>query len=238
MKKLLVITVCFLLGFFSLYGQSPFEITPKSFDNDYQGLDISSNTDYVAHDSYLANNTDSAFTYLWEVKMGTSCPEEYKVGISDINQSYIPGVHQSPQETTLGVDQTNSPFNANLYPFQTAGCCDFVAYFLDANDPSIILDSINYKISINDENCLLSSSKNQTKLSEVKISPNPVQDQINISSLEHFDEIRISNSAGLVQKIIKSPNRIENLTELQAGIYFLHFYLKNKLVGLNRMVKI
>ncbi|NRB46631.1 MAG: T9SS type A sorting domain-containing protein [Saprospiraceae bacterium] len=91
-----------------------------------------------------------------------------------------------------------------------------------------------------EENSLISPSKSKLT-NELKIYPLPARQMIRVEGLEemNLDQIRVLNVKGQIQKIgdLSDPQDMEiDISQLNAGTYFLQVFQKNLLVAKGRFV--
>lgn len=83
------------------------------------------------------------------------------------------------------------------------------------------------------------TSINDLELSEVKVFPNPVENMLNVSSVEAFDRVIIKDISGRKVKSItnKGVSASINVEQLPEGVYFVNLMNENQLVGFSKVVK-
>lgn len=77
---------------------------------------------------------------------------------------------------------------------------------------------------------------NDIKTSDIKVSPNPVIDYLNISSNNEISEITITNASGQVVRRFKEASKI-NMKSLSAGVYFVNIKQKDGQSLVKKIIK-
>jgi len=187
---------------------------------------------------YLSKNTGSTWqevtpagndTYEWRVASMSNDGMKIIVGISELEGNgrlYYSLNGGNTWQETQPVGDENKRWEA--------GCIN--------GDGSTIVVGVNGgNIYLNDS--LLKSSgtsalRNNKKLSDIFVHPNPAQHCINLKNLNDASKISIYNLQGTMVKEIK-PHSTESIqiSDLESGVYLISIYHKNKQTESLRFVK-
>lgn len=81
----------------------------------------------------------------------------------------------------------------------------------------------------------LSTSEVNSNKNNVRISPNPFTDVINISEFKDITTVKIIDLAGRTLQTIENPGKTINLSSLSSGLYLVNMYFKD---GSQKSVKV
>ncbi len=139
----------------------------------------------------------------------------------------------------------NSPGSIGPYLIEGIGCtCGFIPYpLIHEYSGALGCHSVNDKrlYGGSEGKCLLLSNKNpQIELAKIKISPNPVIDmaQIDIPNDVAVDNIKVYDYLGrLIYTTTINQNSVTiSAKDYATGMYFVHIYNKQTLVGISKFV--
>lgn len=155
-------------------------------------------------DNFLAKYSNDLSTCYWALNFG---------GTGSTGNSIVAG---------LSVDQDNNPIitgqlygtNANVNPL---GSSPYSLSSIGNNDCFVIKYNSNGLLW---ESLPISVDNFDNQLSAIKVFPNPVNDEININSLNQIEKAEIYNLTGQKIDIILN-NTIMNVSKLSAGTYIL-----------------
>ncbi len=226
MKSIIAITVSFFFFHFTVICQNGYSIFPESFDESYN--EDLGNVTNLRFKALMGNNSDSTLTINWEI-VNIDIPLEWGLSVSDKDMSYPPG----PQITTNNGNpltfysgENNIPFNVDIYPNQISGCGTFeVIISLDASE--LILDTIEYEISINDDNCLISTTNNQYEDEKIEVFPNPFMDHLNIKTELDVKFVKIYNLSGIPLTPPLTNFQYFEVSNFESGMYLLEIVFED-----------
>jgi len=206
--------------------QFGYSINPESFEESYDE-DLASSFNFL-HKAYMENSSDSILNINWEL-VNIDVPTEWQLSVSDKNIGYIPGItnNQIPLEFEPG--EIDIPFNVDLYHNQTPGCGSFEVIITLAVDATII-DTIEYDISINDDDCIVSNILSTSISNGIQLLPNPFTDNLFVNSESIVDHVRLYSYQGqaVYKEIVLSKGPISlELSKLNSGLYFIELVLSN-----------
>lgn len=193
MKTLIPLWALILCLSFSLHAQSGYSIDPESFEVSYNE-DLANVSD-LRMDALMFNSSTIAFGFDWEI-VNIEMPEEWELSVSDKDISYFPGITNNQTPLTLEGGETSAPYNIHLYPNQKAGCGSWEVLITLANDPNVVIDTIEYEVTVNDDDCMLSSVYLIYQEARINFFPNPFSDVLNFGSEYPIREVSISDLTG------------------------------------------
>ncbi|MDF1698072.1 MAG: T9SS type A sorting domain-containing protein [Saprospiraceae bacterium] len=218
MKIPMLTIISFLLLPYIANSQIGYSISPESFNDSYDE-DIT-NITYFRSEAYMENSSDSTFSINWEIT-NINIPIEWGLSVSDKYLSYPPG----PEITTnnsfplvFDPGEENIPFNIDVYPNQISGCGSFDVY-ITLDGSGLVLDTIEYKIAINDNDCLISTIDEHLFSKKIKLSPNPFVDYLNVSAETMIKKISLYSLQGSLLGIFTSNFYNLDLSNLEIGTY-------------------
>ena len=193
MKNLLLILgfVCGLCN--KSFTQSGYSIDPESFDVSYNE-DLANVSD-LRMDALMYNSSTISFGFDWEI-VKINIPEEWELSVSDKDISYFPGITSNQTPLMLEGGETNAPYNVHLYPNQKAGCGSWEVLITLASDPNVVIDTIEYTVSVNDDDCMLSSIDLLDQQADLKLYPSPFSDVLYFESELEIREVSIFDFTG------------------------------------------
>ena len=241
MKNILTKTNKWVAFFFlivsNLFAQNEITISPNNFEEVNLEVDISENWKTFSMTSQMENNTTGMINFNWKLsKTVDTCPEELYLFVSDKFIDYENGITENMVNVFLDSMESEVIYTLHVMPRMTPGCCEMQVVFSDADDTSIIYDTVNYSIVINDASCgvvdnvdLITSSK------LIEVFPNPSQDFFAIKTEMKYDAIYLYDSLGkLVMENEKELDRVE-VDNLKKGIYYLTLFNQGKKIGIKKI---
>ncbi len=206
--------------------QNPYSISPESFDQAFNE-DLNTVT-YLRFEGLMENTADTAISINWDI-VDIDLPIEWGLSVSDKDMSYPPG----PQITTsngnpiiFDANESEIPFNVDVYPKETPGCGEFNVIITLAQT-GFVLDTIEYRVSINDDDCSITSIGEQAFNEAIELFPNPFVNYLRINTSAKIESTKIYNSNGItILRALNNSNTL-NLSKLEAGLYYLEIVFAN-----------
>ena len=157
--------------------------------------------------------------------------EEQVIGVVDtITEEFIHNEQRRVFKTQGDATINGLNFASDLFITEGIGY-DFYGFFPGTDDSltDICFGSL--------EECnILSSTENHVEIPEIKISPNPVHDHLNIESNLSISKITIHNELG--QLMYKGVESKVELGFLNPGFYFVVVLLENKQTAKSKFIKV
>jgi len=198
-------------------AQEIFRISPATFDTILFSNNTSNNSYRLW--STMENLTDSLIQIEWLVE-DVNIPSEWTLMVADNETEFQPSVTMSPSPFELNGFESNANFFVFISSFGFSGCGTFKLSYRNFLTQEII-QTVNYSIGIDDENCLMTSTVQQS-IPNFSISPNPTSDLIRLSTIEGIETVEIFDTNG---KLIKSIDQIKSpiidLNLLSNGLYII-----------------
>jgi hypothetical protein len=235
MKQFLLSSTICILSIGALQAQS-LTITPNPKKIIYEGVNLNQFNDLEEHVS-VKNNTNDTIHLKWQRQIPSACPPGWETLICDNVNCYAAetSTNYSPVTNpnliypfTLAPGETYDNFLIHLRPGPSAGCCKVNLLFSTIDNQDEILETLVYDISINDPNCLLSSTKEPTVLESLNVFPNPTTGEFSISDNPLVKEIAVYNTMG--QKMCQYPHangKAHDISHVANGLYFVNLLDEN-----------
>lgn len=224
-------------GFQSLSAQGIFSISIDSSYQEYQDIDLSDNNLSFRFEADMKNIGDSLINIGWSVFDFQNCPSEWRLIVSDKYMDYILGPnYDSALDIDLMPDE-ESPYNITIYPKMKAGCCSISVQFYDGDNPSIIFDTSYYQLKINVVDCTITNTLEQERFGKIQIHPNPTIDFIKINTSFSFESGYIYSIEGLKLMSINANQKEIQVSDLQAGMYFIILNQSNQKKTISSFIK-
>ena len=227
MKSIISITISILLFHSMAIGQNGFSISPESFDES-----INEDLEYWSSfrlEATMENNSDSILTINWQI-INIDLPPEWGASVGDGNITSLPGPpiatnNQYPIELAPG-STNNNYFDIDIYPNETPGCGTFEVLF-SLDESGLLLDTVEYEVSINDDDCLISKIDDQYVDEKIEIFPNPFMDHFNIKTKLDIKHVTIYNLVGI--PLTAPINNFQNIdvSNLETGMYLLEIVFED-----------
>ena len=195
MKHTLLSLSLVLSTFFGARAQ--LEVSPNPHIASYE-LDLSS-PGFVEAVAYgdLSNTSNNTILMRWEINV-IDAPAAWKFAVCDGNQCYADFVTTNWDPTnfielpdTLTAGETGSTLDLHVRPNQTAGTAEIEIYLSSIDDPSTVIATAIYEITISDV-----SSVSQVAVQNLRIFPNPSTDYFALSSSQGIQRIELYNIVG------------------------------------------
>lgn len=138
----------------------------------------------------------------------------------------------SPTDTAIGGNNSTNYTKVSVsYTPTTTGDYSFA---IKANNTTTAPYYMGFDdFSVSSSNLAIVENSLATK--NIKVSPNPFNDIINISEFKDIKSIKVSDVSGRTLKTIENPGAQINLGELNAGLYLLNLQFKD---GSQKSVKV
>lgn len=239
MKYSILFFSCLLISQTQAFSQSGFVISPEFFDDSY--TEELNNTTYLRSEALMENTSGNLLIINWEI-INIDMPPEWGLSTSDKDMSYPPGppfATKNGNPITLEAGEMNIPFNIDIYPKETSGCGSFDVLISLDSDGSV-LDTIEYQVSVNDDNCFISSIDDPLFDLEIELFPNPfvnhflIRTESLIQSITLYD---LQGNALLYQDNCPLNSHYIDVSSLARGIYFLELISTSNKRILKKVVK-
>lgn len=217
-------------------SQNGYSISPESFDNAFN--EDLENVTYLRFEAFMENSADSTIAINWEIT-NMELPIHWGLSVNDKDMSYPPGpqiVTNNFNPLLFDAGETNIPFNVDVYPNQIPGCGNF-DIVVTLSETGFVLDTIEYKISVNDDNCLMTSINDPTLREKIEVFPNPFSNLLKISTASKIEKIRIYDSKGIPLAQLSDIKNNLDLSKLEKGLYYLEVILVNGHRTVNKVLK-
>jgi hypothetical protein len=224
MKYKIICLFLFFSGF--LNAQSVVLLQQDSVIYIEENVDISDYYKEFRLDLYYNNNTQDTISIHWRRELSGNCPAAWEIITADDNITYTPFVNQSIYSITMLPADSNFFLINFFYPRSVAGCCDVKMIFSRANPPTFDIDTAYYRIGINSNGCMTTSTIVQN-FEEIHLSPNPTHGIVNISNSHLIEAVEVLDMAGRIRQQWDFPILKEmDISFLEKGIYI--FRIKNR----------
>jgi hypothetical protein len=233
MKQFLLSSTICILSIGALQAQS-LTITPNPKKIIYEGVNLNQFNDLEGHVA-VKNNTADTIRLKWERVIPAACPNGWETLVCDNNFCYSAEVSSNINPTTgnglayiLAPGETHDGLILHVRPASSAGCCKVNLLFSTIGNQDEILDTLVFDVSINDPNCLLSSTKEPTVLESLNVFPNPTTGEFSISDNPLVKEIAVYNTMG--QKMCQYPHangKAHDISHVANGLYFVNLLDEN-----------
>ncbi len=218
MKSLFLLLGLFFGLSFSSSAQTGYSIIPESFDVSFN--EYLSNVNNLILRAEMANSSDNSFGFNWEIR-NINIPAEWELAVSDKLFDYVPGITNNQMPLELEEGDIAVPYNIHLYPNNKMGCGTWEVLITLESDPSIIIDTIEYDITVNDDDCMLSGTQDLEQLLKLNVFPNPYTTEINITADLKIRKITILDIQGKIV-FTESGSQISRINPiLDSGMYMM-----------------
>lgn len=213
MKNTLLTLSLLFLAFFSLRAQ--LQVNPNPWTGTFEGED---EFEHVAYTDMI-NTTNDTLKVRWEIEV-LSAPAEWKFAVCDKNQCYstfvttnwAPGTIEIPAVLAAG---ESGDLDVHVRPGGVAGSCEVKIHLSLIGDPSTILTSAVYNITISG-----ASSVDEAAIQNLRIFPNPSSDYFALTSSKGIQRIELYNIVG---RMVRSFDVVEGrkyyIANLPDGMY-------------------
>ena len=216
-------------------AQIGFAIDPESFDVSYNE-DLTDVNDFIL-EAKMLNSSEITFGFDWEV-VNINIPEEWQLSVSDKYISYTKGVTSNELSLELEKGEMDVPYNVHLYPNKKAGCGSWEVLITLESDSTIIIDTIQYEVTVNDDDCMLSGTQEIAHLSNLNVFPNPFSNVINLSADYAIKQITISDLQGK-SVFIERGHDIRSINPLLVkGMYMMRVEYVNDSFSSRKIIKL
>ena len=207
------------------------EIMPNPVLIHDNSVDLGDNY-FVEEGRFDVNNlqSDSVSLY-WVVVSSPECNPEWEFSVSDSNNGYTSNISSNYMPDS-GLDNpcliptgiTDCCFIFFAKPKGQSGCCTARMDFYLTNALDTIIESVEFDIKFNDEDCLNVATSEETA-SALTIFPNPVKANFQLKGNEDNDvkNLTVHNIHG--QQVLAYDAASTNdfdISNLPSGIYFIN----------------
>lgn len=202
-----------MLVFLSLVCKCQIEIIPNKII-----LDSDDSLGYFSSRHYIKNNSGTADTIWWKLKVGPNLPKEWELQFDDANQQYYPGLYTCPKSKPNIIDPSwVEIFAVNLTPNGQTGFVNvWLELYADKNFQNLVATtSQDGYIRIGN----VTSETNQELNNQNKVYPNPCNSTLYLSNANDIHEVHIFNVLGEKQKHNFTRGQALDFSILPEGLY-------------------
>lgn len=227
--KTLTLLFLLIISFQTLSAQGKFSISVDSSFQEYQGVDLNQNNLLYRFDADIKNIGDSTMNIGWSAFDILNCPSEWNLVVSDKYLEYILDSNFDYAIATDLIPEEVAPYNVIFNPRDVPGCCSIKVQFYNADNPSEVFDTSYYQLKLNVENCTLTKTSEIGNNVDVQLYPNPTTDIIAIETSKTIISGEIYSIDGIKMMSIELKQNTIDVSELNAGKYFLNLnFSKNR----------
>lgn len=211
-------------------------INPNPKNITYEGVNLNQFNDLEEHVD-VTNNTNDTLHLKWNRITPSSCPSDWTTLVCDNVQCYSESVNSNIDPATnpsliapftLAPSEIYDNFILHVRPGASAGCCQITLEFSTVENPDEIIETLIYDISINDPQCLISSTKEPAELAGVQLYPNPSTGQFSITDNPLVKSIAVHNLLGKpVAQFAHQTGRQHELVNAPDGLYLVNLLDEN-----------
>lgn len=136
-------------------------------------------------------------------------------------------------------NNTNAPSNTlNTYTYDLVGYNSANTVFAVFGTDGTVDDPQDYNFYVDNfivEASQLATAETSLAKKDIKVSPNPFTDIINISEFKDIKTLKVTDLSGRTLKTIENPEAQINLGDLSGGLYLLNLHFKD---GSQKSVKV
>ncbi len=221
MKQTILFTVLFFLSL-TARSQSGLDVSPNPYES-VVSFDLSDLTDFQTCHATIKNTSGKTMNLRWVVEVAEA-PDAWKFSVCDQNTCYY-------TSNTTNVDLTDkypnwpiqvapgdtARLDLNIFPFGLAGHADVKVHLFDLANPSSLLNSACYNVSMEGLSPLTEQEK-----SRLRIYPNPVTDYMTVTRNTFIRQLWVSNILGKrVKTFNTNANGKYDVSDLPDGIYLV-----------------
>jgi len=219
MKHILLL-FSFVTFTFSL-AMAQLEVNPNPWVGTIDDVDLSDAwAEGIAHSSVLNTSTDQ-LSVRWELNV-IDAPEEWKFLFCDNNACYPAGTvtnwdpDNNVEEPVILDPDSTSLLDLHIRPTQVAGSCVVELYLSLTSDPSTVLATAVYEVTISGP----SSLADQVSIKNLRVFPNPSTDYFALTNSQGISKIMLYNVVG---RVVRNFEVVEGkkyyIADLPDGIY-------------------
>lgn len=195
---------------------------------------IDSLTD-VKVDINFTINKDTTYTVYWKVeKDPATWNNAWATRVCDLFTCFGDNVDRGPFENVMG--KGNYLFQLHFLPYAVPGCTvvDLVLYGDSRYSEEL------YRVTVDINDCLVSSVDNVKNLSDVRVFPNPAHEYFQLSGDVNVSQIKMYDILGQeVKTFAHQSNTQHTIGDLKSGMYFLNLLdAKNKVIKTLKINKV
>jgi len=196
------------LSTLGLQAQVTLSLSPEVIE-----LDVDESENMTIAHSWLVNTSDEAKVYRW-VRRIESKTDGWDVLICDFNSCWNSTIDSSITDLEMEPGDTSN-LDVHIEPHLIEGSAHVkLVVFEVANPDNKIEGNYYFNQSV--------SSRTSSKVSDIKIFPNPARDYFQLSSYDDVDQVIIYNMAGAEIKSLPSHQEKKfDISELNRGLYLV-----------------
>jgi len=215
------------------FAQNDFSISPTVFEEILYLENTTTNQFRLK--SKMKNNTNDIIELEWLLQ-DIDLPEEWEFSVRDTELDYFTGIASSTTAFEIDPADTSFNFSVLIYPNEVSGCGSFKVSYRDFTTQEIV-QSVNYTIGIDDETCLMVSTRHE-EIPRFSISPNPTRDVINLSDIQNIVGVELYDLHGkMIKNKVDIGSPTLNVEDLINGIYLLRVTDNQQRTSTIRIVK-
>ena len=226
--KQVILSICAALLSIGALNAQTITVTPNPVDAHFSNVFLNGDADLETHVS-VTNNTADTLQLKWLREVPANCSGDWITRVCDNNfcfgddqsSNYVPGTGvEVPFRLLPG--ETYSNFLLHVLPGTTAGCCEVKIHFSKIETPGDIIETLTYDVRVNDPNCTISSTKEQSVLGSLQAFPNPSTGYFSITENPLVKKIVVYNLLGRQVRSFNHTNgQYYNIADTPDGLYLI-----------------
>ena len=226
--KQFLLSICTVFLAFGWINAQTLTITPNPADAIFNNVGLHGGDDLEHHVS-VTNNTTDTLRLKWLREIPNGCPQGWETKVcdnsycfnADQSSNYVPGTAVTVPFILLP-GETFSNFLLHVLPNTSAGCCEVKIHFSTIEAPDNIFETLTYNVRVNDPDCTISSTKEQSVLSSLQAFPNPSTGYFSITENPLVKKIVVYNLLGRqVHAFAHTNGKLYSIADAPDGLYLV-----------------